>query len=242
MRIHTALAFMASTTLMGAAGAVPPPVAAPSGQKTLAATLNVYVFPGNGQNSSQQSKEETECYNWAVQNTGSDPFQVAQQTEQQKQQAAQQQQQVAQATQGAGAKGAVRGAAAGALVGEVANNDAGSGAAWGAAAGVVAGRRKARGAQQQVAQQTAAQTQATEQDAAQRIDAFKKAFAACLEAKSFAAQIARDQQDAAAAGITGTPMFVLGRANGTNVTGLLMVGAKPLATFEAEIEKLLSNK
>lgn len=69
-----------------------------------------------------------------------------------------------------------------------------------------------------------------------------KAFAACLEAKPFAAQIARDKQDAAAAGITGTPTFVLGRATGTNVTGLLMVGAKPLATFEAEIEKLLSPK
>jgi protein-disulfide isomerase len=78
--------------------------------------------------------------------------------------------------------------------------------------------------------------------AAEELKLDAKAFAACLEGKNFASQIARDKQDAAAAGITGTPTFVLGRANGSNVTGLLMVGAKPLATFEAEIEKLLSNK
>ena len=68
------------------------------------------------------------------------------------------------------------------------------------------------------------------------------AFSACLDEKKFTAQIARDKQDAATAGITGTPTFVLGRANGNTVTGLLMVGAKPSAIFEAEIEKLLSNK
>lgn len=75
--------------------------------------------------------------------------------------------------------------------------------------------------------------------AALKLDA--KAFAACLEAKRFSAAISRDKQDAAAAGITGTPSFVLGRASGPTVTGLLMVGAKPLAFVEAEIEKLLAT-
>ena len=69
-----------------------------------------------------------------------------------------------------------------------------------------------------------------------------KAFATCLEAKRFAAAIGRDKQDAATAGITGTPTFVLGRATGGHVTGLLLVGAKPMAFVEAEIEKLLSAK
>ena len=32
------------------------------GQKTLAATMNVYVFPTEGQASDQQSKDEAECY------------------------------------------------------------------------------------------------------------------------------------------------------------------------------------
>ncbi len=78
--------------------------------------------------------------------------------------------------------------------------------------------------------------------AAEALKLDASAFAACLDGKKFAAQIARDKQDAATAGITGTPTFVLGRANGSTVTGLLMVGAKPSAIFEAEIEKLLSNK
>jgi protein-disulfide isomerase len=78
--------------------------------------------------------------------------------------------------------------------------------------------------------------------AAEELKLDAKAFTACLEAKRFAAAIGRDKQDAAAAGITGTPSFVLGRAEGLNVKGLLMVGAKPLAFVEAEIEKLLSIK
>jgi hypothetical protein len=185
MRIPTALAFIAATAVFCTVGAQTPPVSAPTGQKTLAATLNVYAFPGAGQSAAQQSQDETECYNWAVTNTGTDPFAAAKQAEQQKQAAAQQQQQAAQATQGSGARSAVRGAAAGAVIGEVANNDAGSGAAWGAAAGAVHGRRKAKAQQEQASQQAAQQTQAADQGAAQKIDAFKKAFGACLESKKY---------------------------------------------------------
>lgn len=186
MRTVTAFGFIAAVAGIATALAqTPPPVSAPTGQKTLAATLNVYAFPGAGQSASQQSQDETECYNWAVQNTGTDPFQAAKQADQAKQQAAQQQQQAAQASQGSGARGAVRGAAAGALVGEIANNDAGSGAAWGAAAGAVHGRNKARRQQEQVAQQTSQQVQAADQQAAGQIDAFRKAFGACLEAKKY---------------------------------------------------------
>jgi len=154
MRISTALALIITATAISAVRAdtppAAPPVSAPTGQKTLAATLNVYAFPGAGQSASQQSKDETECYNWGVQNTGSDPFQASKQAEQAQQQAAQQQQQTAQATQGAGAKGAVHGAVAGTVVGAVAG-DAGKGAAIGATAGLIAGRSRARGAQQQAA-------------------------------------------------------------------------------------------
>jgi len=186
MRISTAAFFAVLVTSATVQAQTPaPPVAPPTGQKTLAATVGVYAFPGAGQTTAQQSKDETECYNWSVQNTGSDPFQVAKQAEQQQQQAAAQQQQVQQSTQGAGAKGAVKGAAAGALIGEIANDDAGEGAAVGAAAGVVAGRSRARGAQQQAAQQSAQQSQAAAQASAQQIDAFKKGFSACLEAKKY---------------------------------------------------------
>ena len=87
--------------LAGAALAQSTP-AQPTGQKTLASTLNVYVFPTEGQPPEQQSQDEAACYNWAVQNTGSDPFNLQKQAQQQAQQADQAQQQIDQAGQGAG--------------------------------------------------------------------------------------------------------------------------------------------
>jgi hypothetical protein len=156
----------------------------PTGQKTLAATMNVYVFPTEGQDASQQSKEEVECYNWAVQNTGTDPFDLVKQAQQQ-QQAEAAKAQTQQVGQGAGARGAVGGAAAGALVGEIVSDDAGKGAAYGAAAGLIAGRRRGRAAQQEAEQQVeqqAAQAQAATQE---QITNFKKAFSVCLEAKDY---------------------------------------------------------
>ena len=154
-------------------------------QKSLAATMNVYVFPTKGQTPEQQSTHEAECYNWAVQNTGADPFDLAKKDEQAAQQAAQTKQQAAQATQGAGAKGAVKGAAAGALIGEIANDDAGKGAAYGAAAGVIAGRRRSKAAKQQVEKQADQQLQQTQQANAEATANFKKAFSVCLEAKEY---------------------------------------------------------
>jgi protein-disulfide isomerase len=66
-------------------------------------------------------------------------------------------------------------------------------------------------------------------------------FVQCLEQGTATAQLARDQQDAQAAGITATPSFVLGRPVGGKVTGPLLVGAKPAADFQAEIENLLAT-
>jgi len=157
---------------------------APSG-KSLAATIDVYVFPNNGQNASTQSKDEGECYNWAVMNTGSDPFDL-QKT--QSQQAQQTQSQVAQAqssAKGAGGRGFVGGAATGALIGEIANDDAGQGAAWGAALGAMHSRRKAEAQSQQAAasaQQSGTQKQAA---TAEQITNFKKAMSVCLESKKY---------------------------------------------------------
>lgn len=161
------------------------PVSAPTGQKTLAATMNVYVFPTKGQKPEQQSKDESECYNYATQNTGTDPFALQKQSEQQAQQTEQAKQQAQQAGKGAGAKGAVKGAAAGAVVGEIANDDAGKGAGVGAAAGVVAGRRRGKAAEKQATQQAEAQGQQAQQATAEQLANFKKAFSVCLEAKSY---------------------------------------------------------
>jgi hypothetical protein len=160
----------------------------PSGQKTLAATMDVYVFPTEGQSSEQQSKDEAECYNWAVGQTGNDPFDLNKQAQQQQQEAEQAAQQAEQVGKGAGASGAVKGAAAGALVGAIASDDAGKWAAYGAAAGAVSGRRRGKQAQQQATQQVEQQSQQTQQATAEQIENFKKAFAVCLEAKDYMAK------------------------------------------------------
>ena len=157
----------------------------PTQQKSLAATINVYVFPTEGQTPEQQSTEEAACYSWAVQNTGSDPFALQKQSQQQQQQADQAQQQIAQSGKGAGAVGAVGGAAAGALIGEIASDDAGKGAAYGAAAGLIIARRRARMAKSEASQQVEQQSKQAQQATAEQIDNFKKAFSVCLEAKKY---------------------------------------------------------
>ena len=156
----------------------------PSGQ-SLAATLEVYVFPTSGQEASQQSKDEVECYSWAETNTGVDPFQVDKDTEQQQQQAAKQAQASQESARGAGARGAVRGAAAGALIGEIADDDASKGAAWGAALGATRSRRNARQNQAQAQQQAEQSVDAQKAYAEDKVENFKKAFSVCLEAKEY---------------------------------------------------------
>jgi hypothetical protein len=159
-----------------------------SGQKTLASAMNVYVFPTEGQDAKQQSMDEADCYNWAVQNTGSDPFDLERQAQQQQAQAEQQKQQIEGSSAGAGAGGAVKGAAAGALIGEIANDDAGKGAAYGAAAGLIAGRRRGKQAEKEAQAQVDQQAQKSQAATDEQILNFKKAFSVCLEAKKYLAK------------------------------------------------------
>ena len=153
--------------------------------KSLASTMDVYVFPGSGQEAPQQSQDEMECYNWAVNNTGNDPFELAKQEQADQQQAEQEMANAQQPIAGSGVRSGVRGAAAGAVIGEIADDDAGKGAAYGAAAGAIAGRRRARRSNAE-AQQPAAQNAETRQEAtAEELVNFKKAFSVCLEAKDY---------------------------------------------------------
>ena len=156
------------------ATAAPPPAAAPK-----PATLGLAVYPGSGQDATQQSKDEGECYAWARQQTGIDPT------------AAPAPVPAADAPKGGAVKGAARGAAKGAAVGAVGdddrvrdegNLDAGEGAAAGAAAGAAKGRRaqKKAGKQAEAQAKQAAQTQ----DAATK-DTFRKAWGACLEGRGY---------------------------------------------------------
>ena len=155
------------------------------GGSTLASTMDVYVFPKSGQEADQQSQDESACYEWAVTNSGNDPFDLTKQSEAQAAQTEQAKAQAEQVGQGAGAQGAVRGAAAGAIIGEIADDDAGKGAAYGAAAGAIRGRRKGRAAQEQAKQQAESQGEAQQAATAEQMGNFKKAFSVCLEAKDY---------------------------------------------------------
>jgi hypothetical protein len=127
------------------------------------------VYPAKGQSPEQQKKDESECHQWAVKQTGIDPTkQPAQTTTSQPNTTA------TGTTRGAGARGAARGA----IVAEAVGGDASSGAAAGAAAGRAQSRRQNTAAAQQ--QQQAA-TQQTQQNQA----AYGKARAACLEGRGY---------------------------------------------------------
>jgi len=156
----------------------------PAGQ-TLAATMEVYAFPKEGQDESQQSQDEVACYEYATSSTGSDPFQLAKQ-EDTNEQLADAEMEAAEATPDrASGRQLVRGAAAGAIIGDVTGGDAGDSAAIGAAAVAVRGRRQGRAAQQEAEQQAAQQAESREEATAEDLDNFKKAFSVCLEAKDY---------------------------------------------------------
>jgi hypothetical protein len=127
-----------------------------------------YVYPAKGQTPDQQKADESQCYTWAVQQTGYDPA---------KPPAAAAPPPPTTATgtaPGAGARGAVRGA----VVGEIVADDAGAGAAVGAVAARGQSRRQNAQQQQQAQQQAAATNQ-------QGQAAFSNARAACLEGRGY---------------------------------------------------------
>ena len=154
------------------------------GQSSLSSTLEVYVFPADGQAAQQQSEDEAACYQWAVDTSGADPFEAQKQQAADAQQTQAAQQQASQVATGSGARGAVRGAAGGALIGAIAG-DAGKGAAIGAGVGLVAGRARGNAAQYQAEQQVQYQGEQAQLYSQAQIDNFRKAFSACLEAKDY---------------------------------------------------------
>lgn len=156
----------------------------PSG-KTLAATMEVYVFPKEGQQADQQSTDEANCYGWAASNTGADPFELQRQSVAEAEQTERAKTEAQQIGRGAGVQGALGGAVAGAVVGEIIDDDASDGAAIGAAAGAIRGRRKARAARKQAAEQAEQQGAQKQQAIEEQIGNFRKAFSVCLEAKDY---------------------------------------------------------
>lgn len=174
--------------LMSSIVALPAAVAQDEG---LSASMNVHVFPREGQDEVQQSMDEAECFTWAVDRTGTDPFELSNQAAQQAAAADQAMAQAQSAGQGSTGRAAVGGAVAGGLIGGVFGSSSRSGwkgAAAGAATGAVIGNSRKRRGQAEASQQVAAQS-AQDQAAieAQMVD-FKTAFTTCMEAKDYIAK------------------------------------------------------
>jgi len=141
---------------------------------SVTAKVGMYVFPAKGQDAAQQEKDESDCYTWAVQQSGVDPLNPPEV------EAAQ----VPTGPDGSGIRGGARGAAGGAAIGAICG-DAGKGAAIGAVAGGLAGRRASRvghAAAQEGNNQAAADQEAT------LMNNFKKAYSVCLEGKGYTVQ------------------------------------------------------
>jgi hypothetical protein len=130
------------------------------------------VYPSAGQSMDQQARDESECRNWATQQTGVYPNQAPPAYYGNSYQ------------QGAPVlRGAARGAALGAVGGAI-GGDAGKGAAIGAGVGATAGvirKNQARRQEAQINEQAAAQYQAD-------VGRYYQAFAVCMQGRGYAVQ------------------------------------------------------
>lgn len=147
---------------------------------------SLVVFPAKDQSKEQQAKDDYECHQWAVQQSGFDPTAVVPAATQTPPATPSPK---AAAKPGSGLRGAAGGAAVGAIIGEIADDDAGKGAAYGAAAGAIGGRlaskRNAQHEMQAQAQQQSAAAQQAASAQAKQYETYLKAKAACLEAKGY---------------------------------------------------------
>jgi len=139
--------------------------------KSLSQSLGVFVYPGQGQTPEQQQTDENECYGWAGETTGIDPFQPGQSG------AAE-----VGGIGGSGAKGAVKGAVGGAAISGMTGGDTSDAMLVGTAVGAVRGRRKAKKAKEAEKQQAEAAAKAADQE---RVDTFNRAFSACMEGRDY---------------------------------------------------------
>ena len=117
-----------------------------------------YVYPQKGQNAEQQRRDEGECHQWAVEQTGSNPAT---------------RQSADTSPDGSAVRGAARGAAVGAVAGAIAG-DAGKGAAAGAAGGALIGGMKRRDRARQDQNARAGEQQA-----------YTRALKACLQGRGY---------------------------------------------------------
>lgn len=162
---------------------------------------DIFAYPTGGQSMEQQQKDQFECHQWSVNQTGFDPRNAS---HQQNYAYAPSQGSYqsggaldfgdAEAGQGGMVRDGARGAALGAIGGAIAG-DAGKGAAIGAVAGALFGgiRRSSRRAeerrwQQQQQQQAQQQQQQQAQQQQQLRSTFNRAYGACMTSRNYNVQ------------------------------------------------------
>jgi protein-disulfide isomerase len=69
----------------------------------------------------------------------------------------------------------------------------------------------------------------------------KAKFKTCLDSDKYRAEIDKHIQEGNAAGVNGTPSFVIGYLDGDKLSGVRMVGAMPYAQFDAKIQEMLDK-
>jgi protein-disulfide isomerase len=65
-------------------------------------------------------------------------------------------------------------------------------------------------------------------------------FKSCLESDKYRDDIDKQMQEGMAAGVNGTPSFVIGRLENDKLIGVRMVGAMPYAQFDQKIKEMLA--
>jgi protein-disulfide isomerase len=66
-------------------------------------------------------------------------------------------------------------------------------------------------------------------------------FKACIDSDKYKAAIDKDMAEGQAAGVTGTPAFVLGRIQNGKIEGVRIVGAVPYGQFDAKIQEFMKQ-
>ncbi len=154
----------------------------------------VYAYPMAGQSLDQQQRDNWECHNWSVQQSGYDPQRPPPGPGVAYAPAPQQSSGVMGLGQGAPVQDAAKGALGGAIFGAIAG-DAGKGAAIGAVTTTLFGgirRRNRQQEEQQWRQQQYQQQQYQQQQYQQQVQAlthnYNRAFAACMSARKYQVQ------------------------------------------------------
>jgi hypothetical protein len=163
---------------------------APHSQAQEAGTSRMFVYPAKGQSQPQLDQDRYECHAWARQQSGFDPtsFNASQSA---RPAAPRVVPVAANPSAGATAKGTLAGAVVGGVIGSH-NHDTLGGAVLGAAVGSIAGgtietegQRSVERDAQDKARQVASQRSAEQSALEQRKGDYRRAIAACLEARGY---------------------------------------------------------